>query len=93
MCSMYSSYNFSLYSYILMQVISEIEGMLNILGSTSTSIMIPELDQVAVAISFILRDSTAPNDIVNTVEGALPQFNGDPSFGVLAFQPSGKTIF
>ena len=75
-----------------MQVINEIEGLLNILESTSRNISIPELNQSAVAISFILRDSTVPNDIVSTVEGALPQFNEDPSFGVLVFQPSGKTI-
>ena len=81
-----------IFSYILMQVISEIESLLNILESTSRSILISELDQVAIVISFILRDSTAPDGIVDTVEDALPWFNGDPSFGVLAFQPSGKTI-
>ena len=75
-----------------MQVVSEIEGLLNILESASRNILIPELDRVAIVISIILQDSTAPDDIVDTVEGALPQFNGDPSFGVLAFQPSGKTI-
>ena len=75
-----------------MQVISEIQGLLSILESTSRNILIPELDQVAFIISFILQDRTSPNDIANRVEGALPQFNGDPSFGVLAFQPSGKTI-
>ena len=75
-----------------MQVVSELEGLLNILESTSRSILIPELDQVAFVISFILQDRTAPDDIVDRVRDALPQFNGDPSFGVLAFQPSGKTI-
>ena len=75
-----------------MQVVSEIEGLLNILESASRNILIPELDRVAIVISIILQDSTAPDDIVDTVEDALPQFNGDPSFGVLAFQPSGKTI-
>ena len=73
-------------------MISEIEGVLNILESASRSILIPELDQMAVVISFILRDSTASNDIVGTVEDTLSQLNGVPSFGVLAFQPSGKTI-
>ena len=75
-----------------MQVISEIQGLLSILESTSRNILIPELDQVAFIISFILQDRTSPNDIADRVEGALPHFNGDPSFGVLAFQPSGKTI-
>ena len=78
-------------------MINEVEGLLNILESTilestSRNFLISELDQVAFVISFILQDRTAPDDIVDRVEGALPQFDGDPSFGVLAFQPSGKTI-
>ena len=75
-----------------MQVISDIKGLLNISVSARRNILIPELDQVAIVISFILRDSTAPDNIVDTVKGALSQLNGNPSFGVLAFQPSGKTI-
>ena len=73
-------------------MINEIKGLLTILETASRNISIPELDQMAFVISFILQDRTAPNDIVDRVEGALPQFNRDPSFGVLAFQPSGKTI-
>ena len=57
---------------------------------TRRNVSIPETDLQAFAISFTLRDRTAPRDIINTVRGVLPQFNANPTFGVLAFQPSGK---
>ena len=54
---------------------------------TRRNVSIPETDLQAFAISFTLRDRTAPRDIINSVRNVLPQV---PTFGVLAFQPSGK---
>ena len=76
-----------------MQVTDQVKGQVKKISSNETrNVYIPELDQVALVISFILNE-TAPNDIVNVVENALPQFDADPSFGVLAFQPSRKMMF
>ena len=76
-------------------MINQVDSQVNILKNETITrnVFIPESNQVALVISFILQDKTAPNDIVNVVESALPQFDADPSFGVLAFQPSGKIMF
>ena len=75
-----------------MQVTDQVKSQVEISDNETRNVYIPGLDQVALVISFILNE-TAPNDIVNVVENALPQFDADPSFGVLAFQPSGKIMF
>ena len=65
-------------------------SQLGISEVTNRSVSIPETDLEAFAISFTLRDSTAPSDIINTVRSVLPQSNTIQTIGVLAFQPSGK---
>ena len=59
---------------------------------TSRNVSISGSDLVGFAISFTLRDTTAPTDIIDTVRSALSRLDPGSNFGVLVFQPSGKII-